>query len=199
MKKRLTALAAAGLMAAACLTGCGNKNSSTTVLKSGNSSSDGQEPEVTLGPGVEYTAQKGEEFTYEKTGLDVNFTEISLTSDRQDSQGRYTYALVFTAKNNGTETTEVHMLDDFSISVDGKEYDSKIFSAISAANGALAYSGYLRYDAELEPGDSIEGFIPFSIDTIDWKELTVTYKPDRVNSNDTIVYTVERSELVNKF
>lgn len=199
MKKRFTLLAVAGFMTVACLTGCGNKNNSTKVIKSDTNYVTQQAPAVTLPPGEEFTAQKGEEFTYEKTGLDVIFTEISLTSDSQDSKGRYSYALLFKATNNGTAKTEVNMFDDFKISADGKEYDSKMFSAISAANGALAYPGCARYGAELEPGDSIEGFIPFSIDTIDWKTLTVTYKPDRVNSNDTIVYTVDRSELVNKF
>lgn len=199
MKKRLSVLAAAGLMAIACLTGCnGTQSGSTTVVDQGNIPLR-EDVAVTLAPGVEYTASKGEDFVYENNGLKVNFNELALTSDSADSKGRYTYAVVFTATNNGSETVPVRMLDDFKIAADGVEYDSTMYTALSAANGALAYEGYARYDADLEPGQSITGFVPFSIDTVDWKTMTVTYIPALNKSNDTIVYTVDRSELINKF
>lgn len=199
MKKRLSVLAAAGLMALACLTGCdSSKNASTTVIESGNAPQAHKE-EVTLPPGVEYTGVKGEEFVYEKTGLKITFSELALTSDHADSNGNYTYAVVFSATNDGKETESIRMLDDFQVSADGVDYDESMYTAISAANGALAYSGYSRYDADLEPGESITGFVPFSIDSADWKTMTITYIPALKKSNDTIVYTVDRSDVVNKY
>ncbi len=191
MKRKITALLAAGILSAACFTGCG-ENKSTTTIK-GN-----LEPAVTLAPGVEYTAEKGSEYVYEDLGLKVTFSELALTSDVPDGKGRYTYAMVFSALNEGKTTVDVRMLDDFAVSVDGKECDHSIFTALSAANGILAYPGSQRYDAQLEPGASCTGFVPFSLDTLDWKEITVKYSPDRSQTNDTIVYTVGRSELVEK-
>ena len=195
MKNRFSALLAAGILAVACLTGCGEK-STTNVISTDRTPAQTEAP---LPPGVEYTASKGEDYSYEDLGLKVTFDELALTSEEPDSKGRYSYAMVFTAVNNGTETVDVRMLDDFEISVDGKKYEDNIFTAVSAANGANAYKGNERYDAQLEPGQTVSGFIPFGIDSIDWKELTVTYYPDRTKTNDTIIYTVQRSELVNKF
>ena len=174
MKNRFSALLAAGILAVACFTGCGEK-STTNVISNGT-------PAQTEAP-----------------LLKITFDELALTSDEPDSKGRYSYAMVFTAVNNGDKTVDVRMLDDFEISVDGKKYEDNIFTAVSAANGANAYNGNERYDAQLEPGKTISGFIPFAIDTVDWNELTVTYYPDRTKTNDTIIYTVNKSELINKF
>lgn len=195
MNKRFTALMAAGLLTVACLTGCGEK--STTKVVDGNAPVVTEA--VTLAPGVEYTANKGEDYNYENLGLTINFSELALTSDSADAKGRYTYAMVFTAVNNGSETADIRMLDDFEVAVDGVKYEDSIFTALSAANGALAYPGSERYDARLEPGETISGFVPFGIDTTDWETLTVTYYPDRSRTNDTIVYTVNKSELVIKY
>ncbi|WP_044975594.1 hypothetical protein [Ruminococcus sp. HUN007] len=194
MKNRFSALLAAGILAVACFTGCGEK-STTSVVNNGTPA----QTEAPLPPGKEYTANKGEDYSYEDLGLKVSFDELALTSDEPDSKGRYSYAMVFTAVNNGNQTVDVRMLDDFEISIDGRKYEDNIFTAVSAANGANAYNGNERYDAQLEPGQTVSGFIPFAIDTKDWKELTVTYYPDRTKTNDTIVYTVDSSELVNKF
>lgn len=194
MNKRFSALMAAGILALACFTGCG-KDSSTKVIEAGKPKTEAS----LLPPGVEYKANKGEEYSYEKLGMQINFTEIALTSEDTDPKGMYSYALVFTATNNGSEVADIRMLDDFEIAVDGKSYGDDIYTALSAANGAVAYQGMARYDAELEPGETVSGFVPFGLDTTDWKELTVTYYPDRSRTNDTIIYTVDRSELVNKF
>lgn len=195
MKKRLSVLALAGIMALACMTGCdSNKDSSVKVIEPQT-----QKEETALPPGEEFKAVKGEDFVYEKMGLTVNFSEIALTSDYADNKGRYTYALVFSATNNGNETASIRVLDDFKISADGIDYDSTMYTALSTANAAHAYSGYSAYDADLEPGQTITGYVPFGIDTTDWKTMTVTYRPATGKSNDTIVYTVDRSELVNKF
>jgi len=194
MKNRFSALLAAGILAVACFTGCGEK-STTNVISNGTPA----QTEAPLPPGKEYTANKGEDYKYEDLGLKITFDELALTSDEPDSKGRYSYAMVFTAVNNGDKTVDVRMLDDFEISVDGKKYEDNIFTAVSAANGANAYKGGERYDARLEPGQTVSGFIPFAIDSIDWNELTVTYYPDRTKTNDTIIYTVNKSELINKF
>ena len=196
MKNRFSALLAAGIIAMACFTGCNEKSGTTTTNVINNTPAHTEAP---LPPGQEYSADKGADYTYENLGLKINFKELALTAEEPDSKGRYSYAMLFSAQNNGDKTVKVRMLDDFDVAIDGKPYEESIFTAISAANGLTAYKGMERYDAELEPGQTIEGFIPFSIDTVDWKELTVTYYPDRTKTNDTIVYKVSRSDLVNKY
>lgn len=194
MNRRFSALAAAGILALACFTGCSNDNS-TKVIEAGNPKAEAS----ILPPGVEYTANKGEDYNYEKLGMQITFTEISLTGEKPDSKGRYTYAMVFTAVNNGDDAADVRMLDDFEISIDGVKYEDDIYSALSAANGAMAYQGMERFDTELEPGQTFTGFVPFALNTIDWDTLTVTYHPDLTRTNDTIVYTVNKSDLIEKF
>lgn len=199
MNKRLSALMAAGLLAVACLSGCGDNKTTTTVIRSDTPGNASVAEKKELPPGEEFTANKNEEYNYEKLGLKITFSELALTSDVPDSEGKYTYAMLFTAVNNGSEMADIRMLDDFSLEVDGKPYEESIFTALSAANGQLAYKGTDRYDSRLEPGQTVTGFVPFSIDTVDWKTLTVIYSPDLSRSNDTIKYTVDRAELVNKF
>lgn len=196
MKKRTMALVLAGLMIMACTAGCDKKKSSTTIVDSETKHTEA--PVVTLAPGEKFKANKGENFTYEKAGLDINFVEMAMTSDEPDNKGRYSYAFVFKAKNNSDEIRTITMLDDFEVSVDGVEYKSDIFSAFSAAHGASAYPDYTRYDTEMNPGDEFTGFVPFCIDKNEWEKMTVTYKPDSKHSNDSIVYTVDKGEVLDK-
>lgn len=198
MNRKITALMAAALLSVSCLTGCGESKPKTKVIEAGGKISS-SEPEVTLPAGVEYTANKGEEYNYENLGLKINFKELALTSDETDSKGKYSYAMVFTASNNGSGTADIRMLDDFCVAVDGVKYEDTIFTALSAANGLMAYPDFERYDTMLEPGQTITGFVPFGLDTMDWNELEITYYPDRSRTNDTIVYKVARSEVIEKF
>jgi hypothetical protein len=196
MKKRTAAILLSGLMLAACMTGCKEKKPSTTAVVD-SAVNQTQAPEVTLPPGEKFEANKGENFLYEKAGLDINFVEVAMTSEEADNKGRYSYAFVFTAKNNSDAVRTITMLDEFAVSVDGVEKES-IFSAFSAAHGASVYPDYTRYDTEMNPGDEFTGFVPFCIDSQDWSKMTIKYKPDSKNSNDYIVYNVDRSEVLDK-
>ncbi len=196
MNKKILSAVLSLIMAAACLTGCSDKEKTkVTVNKDGISSS---EAKKVLDPGVEYTAQIGKDFKYEKGNLDIRFEEIGQTS-RVDGAGERCYALVFTATNNSDKNLRIWMLDAFKVSIDEKELSfNETFSAISAANAVGKYPDYDRFDAEVEPGKSITGYVPFQVKG-DWIKMKIEYKPDTVNSNDYIVYEITNDDVVNKY
>ncbi len=194
MKKRIAILSLMCMLTISCAVGCNNKEKSkVTTNKNGAVVTE----KKVLEPGVEYTAKLGEEFNYEKKNIDIKFLEISQTVAAKDDT--VNYAFVFQASNNGSEDVTIWMLDDFKLTVDGKLLTyNEMFSALSAANGAMAYPDYKKYDATLAPGESITGFVPFQI-TGDWQNMIVEYTPDSENSNDYIHYEISHSDVVNKF
>lgn len=197
MKKNIYALLLSGIMIAMCATGCGDKPSSTVVVDEIPT----KEAVTTkvIKPGVEFNASLGEDFTYDEAKLDIKFVEVSQTAADPDNKGRYSYALVFKAKNNNSETLNINMLDDFAVSIDGTRYGGdELFSALSAANGAVRYQNYVRYDSELPAGEEMTGFVPFSIPVEKWEDMTITYKPYSDFSNDYIVYNVKKAEVINR-
>lgn len=197
MNKKILAAVLSLIMAAGCLTGCSKdkKKPHVTVNENGASSS---EPEKVLEPGEEFKSELGKDFKYEKSSLDIRFEEIGQTS-KVDGSGERCYALIFSTTNNSDKNLRIWMLDAFKISIDGKELSfSDTFSAISAANAAVKYSDYDKYDAEVEPGTSIKGYVPFQIKG-DWIKMKIEYKPDTVNSNDYIVYEISNDDIVKKY
>lgn len=194
MNKRIPALVLSCLMVLACATGCEKKIESTKVI----SSPDAAVTQKVLDPGVEYNSELGSVFTYEKKNIDITLIEISKTSKKTDSEGMCCYALFFKAKNNGSEDIDINVLDDFNISTNSEKAVDKLFSAISAANAALTYQGYTRYDTILKPGEEFMGFVPFQAPE-DWTEMRVAYKPDLMNSNDYIVYNLTSNMVLNKY
>lgn len=194
MKKRIPALVLSCFIVFSCFTGCSEKPETSTIIN--------QPADVTekvFAPAVTYAANLGENFKYETGNLDIKFVEVSQTAQDPDSQGNYSYALLFTAVNNSDEIKNVHMLDDFSIEIDGQVFkDQDLFSALSAANAAMIYQGYERYDAELEPGETVTGFVPFKIEG-EWESMKVMYKPDSENSKDYIIYEISKDDVVKKY
>ena len=194
MKKRIAILTLICMLTVSCAAGCNSKGKTkVTTNKDGAVVTE----KKVLEPGVEYTAKLGEEFNYEKKNIDIKFVEIGQTVAAKDDT--VNYAFIFQATNNGSEDVTIWMLDDFRLTVDGKllTYD-EMFSALSAANGKMAYPDYTNYDATLAPGESITGYVPFEI-TGDWQNMIVEYTPDSENSNDYIRYEISHSDVINKF
>lgn len=194
MKKRIAILSLICMLTISSAAGCNDKKKTKVITNT-----DGAivtEKKV-IEPGVEYTAKLGEEFKYEKKNIDIKFLEIAQTVESKKDTANY--AFVFQATNNGSEDITIWMLDDFRITVDGKllTYD-EMFSALSAANAAMVYPDYKKYDSKLASGESITGFVPFEI-TGDWQNMILEYTPDSENSNDYIRYEVSHSDVVNKF
>lgn len=196
MNKKIVAAFLSMIIAAGCLTGCsGDKKTKVTVNKNGVVTS---EPEKVLDPGEEFKSKLGEEFNYEKGNLNICFKEIGQTS-RVDGSGERCYALIFNITNNSDKNLRVWMLDGFKVSIDGKELSfNETFSAISAANAAIKYSDYKKYDGDVAAGESLEGCVPFQVKG-DWSKMQITYLPDTHNSNDYIVYEVSSDDVVNKY
>lgn len=196
MKKKILALALLSTLVLSSFAGC-SKEKKTTVTTDKNAVVT-EAPKKVLGPGEEFKANMGEEFKYEKKQMDIKFIEIAQTS-APAADGTVCYAFVFSATNNGKEDVNIWMLDDFKIKIDEKDVDrEEMYSAISAASGAIAYPDYNRYDSAVKAGESIEGIVPFELKE-DWKTMVVEYKPDSSNSNDYIVYEVSKSDVVEKF
>lgn len=194
MKKKILALALLSTLVLSSFAGC-SKEKKTTVTTDKNAVVT-EAPKKVLGPGEEFKANVGDEFKYEKKQMDIRFVEIGQTAaDMTD--GTVCYAFVFSAKNNGSEDVTIWMLDDFKISVDGKAVED-MYSAISAANGSIAYPDYKRYDATLKTGESIEGIVPFEVNG-DWEKMIIQYKPDSENSNDFITYEVLKEDVVKRY
>lgn len=196
MKKKILAFTLLSVLTISSLAGCSDKKKTTVTTNQDAVVT--QAPKKPLGPGEEFKANMGEEFKYEKKQMDIKFIEIAQTS-APAADGTVCYAFVFSATNNGKEDINIWMLDDFKIKIDEKDVDrEEMYSAISAASGAIAYPDYNRYDSTVKAGESIEGIVPFELKE-DWKTMVVEYKPDSSNSNDYIVYEVSKSDVVEKF
>lgn len=194
MNRRLMASAMALLMAAACMTGCSKKNDvKVTVNSSGGSAVQKKE----LGPGKEFSGKLGENFKYEESNMDVRLVELGQTAP-VDADGVRQYAFLFTAVNNSDKDIRIWMLDSIKVAIDGKEIPfESTFSAVSAANAAIKYGEYTRFDDTIKAGESFTGYIPFEIKG-DWLNMRLEYKPDSENSNDYIVYDFTTEDVVMK-
>lgn len=195
MKKRILVLILAASLTLMSVAGCSNKKSTTVTNEGAQTAA----TEKVLPPGVEYTANVGEEFVYKNDNMSITFEEVDQTAETAADKSSC-MALIFSATNNSDGDLKISMLDDFSVYLDGNEvtYD-KLFTALSAANAALLYNGMKRYDAEIEKGKTVKGFVPFQIYSDDWTEMVVQYKPDSANSNDYIKYTVNKADIIQAY
>ncbi|MDO5560394.1 MAG: DUF5067 domain-containing protein [Oscillospiraceae bacterium] len=191
MKKKIFIIALALSLTMMSAAGCGSKKV-TTVTNEGAQTTIAQK---VLPPGVEYTADIGKEFIYENENISITFEEIDQTS-KPAQDGRTCMALIFSAVNNSDKAITITMLDDFKVFLDGTEITfDKLFSAVSAATATQLLEGMTRYDATIEKGESIKGFVPFQVYGQDWTTMVVQYKPDAENSNDYIKYEVKKSDI----
>jgi len=197
MNRRIAASLASLLIAAACLTGCSSDKDKVKVTV--NTGSPAAVEEVKdLGPGEEFSGSLGQEFDYEKSSLKVSLDEVGQTSP-VTADGTRDYVFLFTAVNNSDKPVDMWMLDAIQLSIDGVELPfSDTFSAISAANAAMQYSEYQKFDGTIEPGESLTGYIPFEIKG-DWMKMKLEYKPDTVHSNDYIVYDIAFEDVVKRY
>ncbi len=198
MKKRVPALLIAGLMIAVCAAGCGDKKNASTVVLDEMPVKQEETVKV-IKPGIDYSVNLGEDFLYETANVNIQLTEVAQTSVNADYNGKYPYAMVFTAKNNGSSELFINMIDDITVEIDGTiYYGEELFTAMSAASAATRYTDCGRYDSTLEAGKEIKGYVPFALPSEDWNNMTIRYKPDPKNTNDCIIYTIEKSQLVDR-
>ena len=145
MKKRVPALLIAGLMIAVCAAGCGDKKNASTVVLDEMPVKQEETVKV-IKPGIDYSVNLGEDFLYETANVNIQLTEVAQTSVNADYNGKYPYAMVFTAKNNGSSELFINMIDDITVEIDGTIYYGEelfmpLFGRLSEVDATVPFRG----------------------------------------------------------
>ncbi len=175
--KKLLSLVMAGLLLFSA--GCQNRSKNNSQLE-------------TTVPAVEIQAELGKEAEY--GGMKLTVLSAENPDIIMEQSGKMAVFFQVQITNSTDETIPANWLNNFSITVDGTDYDSDVCCTIPVMKELYDFYGFDAMNEEIAPGESKTGYVACEADK-DFQELSFHYIPKTTDRASKITVTVTKDQL----
>ena len=146
----------------------------------------------TTAPAVEIQAELGKEAEY--GGMKMTVLSAEDPDIIVEQSGKMAVFFQVQISNSTDETISANWLNNFSITIDGTDYDSDVCCTIPVMKKLYDFYGVDAMNEEIPAGESKTGYIACEADK-DFQELAFHYIPKTTDRASKITVTVTREQL----
>ena len=150
-------------------------------------------PAETTAPAVEVQAELGQEAEY--GGMQFVVVSAQDPDIIMEQSGKSALFFEVTINNQTDETVVANYLNNFSLTVDGKDYDSDECCTIPVMKKLYDFYGQEAMNEEIPAGESRTGYIACEADK-GFSELALHYTPKTTDRASMITVPVTKDQIV---
>ncbi len=127
-------------------------------------------------------------------GMTVNVTAMEDPDIIMDKTGKMALFFAVAIDNNTDETVQASYLNNFSLTVDGTEYDSDVCCTIPVMKKLYDFHGVSAMNEEIAPGATVRGYVACEANP-DFKNISLHYTPKTADKESRVTVNMTKDDM----